>query len=354
MSCCTESHENCADVRDPGHHIEYVIDTSTRKLVRNPGISKYAALSYVWGGPETRQLKLKDLMDLEPGQVAWHLGDHWEKVPQTIKDTILLCELLSIPYLWVDALCILQDRPTEAALCNTHLAQQMCDVYQGAYLTIVAAGGKDSWAGLPGLRSGTRKVRQHVLDIKGTKIATLLPEPRRCISSSVWNTRAWTFQESVLSNRLLVFSDTQCLWRCNEDAFCEDVHGEVEPDWHRLETNCAYYFDILKPKRRLLEAKGSTEDVEDVYEHYMIYIGLVEDFASRRLTYQSDALEAFAGIAHLLKKQLDMDFLWGVSLSLLEAALLFNAEYQHGIFRRRECPSWSWLGWYSEGAVRSI
>jgi hypothetical protein len=127
-------------------------------LVPKTGHPRYAALSYCWGDAQVPQLRLKDLQELEPDRDSWSIGGRWAEVPQTIKDAILLCQLVSIPYLWVDALCILHDRPAQSALCDTHLAQQMCSIYESADLTVVAAAGKDSWAGLPGIRAGTRSV----------------------------------------------------------------------------------------------------------------------------------------------------------------------------------------------------
>ncbi|KAH6647027.1 heterokaryon incompatibility protein-domain-containing protein, partial [Truncatella angustata] len=207
------SHE-CETKTESSYCPEYLINTSTLKLAPQVGICQYAALSYVWGGPEIPQLTLKDMKTIAPDQDSWSIGQHWESVPQTIKDAILLCQLLSIDYLWVDSLCILHERPDQKAFGDTHLARQMCDVYESAHLTIVGAAAKDSWAGLPGLRAGTRNTKQHTLQLGDVLLAVVQRSPREALESSIWNTRAWTFQESILSNRLIIFTDEHCFWSC--------------------------------------------------------------------------------------------------------------------------------------------
>jgi hypothetical protein len=347
-----EKHEGCEPTESWSDPPEYLIDTSSRMLVPNPGPCQFAALSYVWGGPDVPQLKLEKLQELEPGRDTWNLGTYWEQVPNTIRDAILLCELLSIPYLWVDALCIVHTRLSDANSCDTKLARKMANIYSAARLTIVAAAGKDSWTGLPGLRNGSRKIQQHVANLGNGTVATVLPGPGPAIESSVWNTRAWTFQESILSNRLLVFTDTHCFWSCNllESTFCEDIHREIQPDLLSLSTSCSDHFDVRDEKSELLCCPYLNR-----HEHYQIYVNLMEDFTTRRLTYQQDVLDAFGGIAHFLEERLSTTFLWGIPQRFFEQALLFDVDFKKAMVRGRRFPSWSWTGWYSrQGAKQAI
>ncbi|KAK0627873.1 heterokaryon incompatibility protein-domain-containing protein, partial [Immersiella caudata] len=193
LSTCVVKHESCSSKRTDSGQPEYSIDTYTRTLIREPGAAQYAALSYVWGGPEVPQLNLNSLKELEPECQMWLLIKYWERLPNTVKDAIALCESLSIQQLWVYSLCILQgSRPSESLLCDTRLARQMFLVYREAYLTIVAAGGKDSWAGLPGFNGRTRKVNQQIVQLDRAQLSVVLPRQPEAIASSVWNTRAWT------------------------------------------------------------------------------------------------------------------------------------------------------------------
>ena len=66
-----------------------------------------------------------------------------------------LASLLGFRYIWVDALCIIQDDPTD----QSYQIGEMATIYSSASLTILAASGENSDAGLPGL--GPSSVRQY-------------------------------------------------------------------------------------------------------------------------------------------------------------------------------------------------
>lgn len=78
------------------------------------------------------------------------------RLPQTIEDALDLASMLNLDYLWVDALCIFQDD----AIDQAYQIGKMATIYSSAFLTIVAASGGHSNAGLPGLRTVTRSYIQ--------------------------------------------------------------------------------------------------------------------------------------------------------------------------------------------------
>lgn len=51
----------------------------------------------------------------------------------------------------------------------------------------------------------------------------MLRDPRRDILESNYWTRGWTYQEGVLSNRRIVFTDEQVYWECSGMAAHESV-----------------------------------------------------------------------------------------------------------------------------------
>ena len=56
-----------------------------------------------------------------------------------------------------------------------------------------------------------------------------LPTVPEGVDQAVWNTRGWTFQERVLSERLLFVTDKQILFKCRHGSNSEDVVSEVAP-----------------------------------------------------------------------------------------------------------------------------
>jgi hypothetical protein len=71
-------------------------------------------------------------------QEPFGLRNYQEDVPLTIKDSILLCQRLSIPYLWVDDLCIDQDQIAQPEPSTTDdRFTYMSDIYGSAYVTTV-------------------------------------------------------------------------------------------------------------------------------------------------------------------------------------------------------------------------
>jgi hypothetical protein len=68
------------------------------------------------------------------------LHSHWDQIPRTIRNTISFVDLLGIPYLWVDSMCIVQDDKE-----GKHAQiQAMAGIYANAYVTIVAGNGWDA------------------------------------------------------------------------------------------------------------------------------------------------------------------------------------------------------------------
>ena len=90
-----------------------------------------------------------------------------------------LCARLGIRYLWVDALCI----PQDDAHLQARFISEMANIYHHSHLTIVAASGETSHAGLPGLRPETRRITQHKETVLGTTLASTCPDLDTVLSS---------------------------------------------------------------------------------------------------------------------------------------------------------------------------
>ena len=315
----------------PPDHL-YVIDVAEDRLVSHdqaPAPRRYAALSYVWGPPAGRpQLRwTRDTTDrlFAAGGLRRRLCDD---IPTTIADATDLCRDLGVGYLWVDALCIQQDNPVAMA----HAIAAMDAVYQGAYLSIVAAAGVDSWAGLPGVGKGDGGKRRSVQCYEKVGNLTLANAAKgfeHVMLDSVWYTRAWTLQEYLLSNRLLVFAEEQVFFVCDHATWFETLVLEDVPHAPTMLRN------ELRDWRH--EFKERSRGVDDI----LLYAA--NSIISRKLTYQSDRLNAFDGITKWISKTRRISFFQGLPVETFDGALLFQGTAEHR--RNALFPSWSWAGW---------
>lgn len=140
-----------------------VIDLLRRCLIRAQPEHEYAALSYVWGGVkiENYQTTLENLPSRERDGA---FDPQRLSLPETIVDSMILASQLKIRYLWIDALCIVQND----AQSKHRFISNMDVVYLNAYLTIVAAAGNDATAGLSGVsKTRPRSIPQKWLEFEG-------------------------------------------------------------------------------------------------------------------------------------------------------------------------------------------
>ena len=223
LKICQEQHHECnltsQEVPILPHRVIEVgaEDSSTSaRLFINDSLQRgeYTCLSYCWGGPQ-------DVSTTTATLEQYSICLPSDKLPQTIRDAINITRSLAIRYLWVDALCIVQDDSIDKQ-------DQICKmdaIYIGAHFTIVAACGADSRAGLPGVRTRSRRP-QRVEIIRGITLAAAQPNLANALLDTQWHHRAWTFQEAVLSKRLLIFTDFGAYFQCSTALWCEDTHLE--------------------------------------------------------------------------------------------------------------------------------
>ena len=145
-------------------------------------------------------------------------------LPQTFRDAVAISRALSIRYLWIDSLCIVQD---DQADWRSHV-NKMAQIYNNAYLTLAAGNSKDDAGGffqqtaLPFSSPSSFKLLDGKTEYK-IYIRKCLPHP-----DENWPegpemplmSRGWVFQERLLSRRFLCFAANEVLWECLEDVAC--------------------------------------------------------------------------------------------------------------------------------------
>lgn len=319
---------------------------------------EYVALSYVWGPKQKITLTRKTETQLaEPESIVDGVAS------LTIVDAAELCRRLGMQYLWVDALCIIQDDDNDKA----DQLKAMSHIYRCASFTILAASGQDAGAGLPGLRQGTRCFQQEeVLVAQATDSEPALSLMTTCnpksstmvhyLEETVWNTRGWTFQERYLSSRCLVFTEEQVYFSCNEAIFCEESYSEYGRPYLQPFENSGFELSL-----NVGQQYGEPSDASDRF--WRRFTAAVERYTRRNLGFPGDVYDAFKGLEKALLDVSGERLLWGLPCGRLNTALAWNTFT--GQFRRKaqstlpmtdlnrrvKFPSWSWMGWVGEAHV---
>jgi hypothetical protein len=194
-------------------------------------------------------------------------------------------------------------------------------VYSQAQLTIIAAAGSDPTHGLPGVRSRPRLPQQQ-LTIGGVTFVQIKYPPRD-FNLHPWASRAWTYQEGLLSRRKLIFTDHGVFYACNQ------THGaECIKKYH---------------SRTVLEPGPFAEMTRLHYD--LTYETMIKEYTSRTLSFDSDALNACLGIL----KAKEIVHVWGVRMTMDVVARRYALSLcfvcDRASRRRPAFPSWSWAGW---------
>lgn len=155
---------------------------------------------------------------------------------KNFQDAISVVRKLEVRYLWIDALCIIQDSLSDWAKESA----VMDEIYQGAYLTLVATSAATSNTGFLHRSDFPVAVRpyknmkdptingQYYLTYKHSKLVTW-----SFIEETVWNTRGWTFQERLLSRRILHVLPEDLAWECRTLDDSQNMEEPRKP-YHRI------------------------------------------------------------------------------------------------------------------------
>ena len=265
------------------------------------------------------------------------------RLSKTYQDALATTLALGVHHIWIDALCIIQDSPED---WNKE-SQKMGQYYGNAHLTICVASADDVHAGFrtrsPGLYEPLH-LRQLFPsgEVGNLLISRGIQKYRSWISKGVhyslglWQanvevsqlaSRAWVFQERLLSPRKIYFGKENLFWECRRSRHAEG--GE---------------YSLGGQTSSLTDMAASIVTVQDWYD-------LVEMYTARRLTRQSDRLRAIAGLAVPFKEVLQEDYVAGLWTHDLHYGLNWRLEggTLHDQDAKALFPSWSWAS--SSGPV---
>ncbi|KAL7932098.1 heterokaryon incompatibility domain-containing protein [Trichoderma chlorosporum] len=356
-------------------------------------LGKYATLSHRWSSNHNFITTIANLSDRKQGMP-------WEELPKTFQDAVRFCLELDISYLWIDALCIVQDDPVDWEVQSA----KMADIYHLSCLTLAATWSDSNSTGC--FPNQSAEYAEHSLEVSNSaqdnfwlKVRRKLPHwaasptamPTR---ENPLLSRAWVFQERVLSPRVLHFCLREIIWECCEHTICEcgglsnslnlkslfalasqlkisndqpesesesqsredsvqsvisrvneqQSIGRFDPDFDEVN-------DQLETRERRFRASRETAlktynlQMREMLVPVKQWHGLVEHYSKLRLTKQTDRLPALSGLAHRMAPFLG-DYhagLWRSSI-FLDLAWAVDKPSSH-LNRSREYigPSWSWV-----------
>jgi hypothetical protein len=289
----------------------------------------YAALSHCWGS------NLEGYKTTSTNLQQRRLGIDVQSLSPTFKDAIEICCRLQIRFVWIDALCIVQDSVRE---WNTE-SVIMGDIYQNAVFTISASHAHDGLGGCFSSTSGPGSdedlvvitnpeadTGEHTNVLIRSRKPGYVPAPD--LEDSPLGKRGWVYQERLLSSRIVHFAATQAIWECRHMLLQQRLHPVAGP--------------TVPSQARL----GPVMHGGDAVRHWHT---LVQDYSARAFTRYEDRLVALAGVAQICSPRINARYLAGLWSSHFAYGLSWHST---GVASSRPAmeggprhPTWSWASW---------
>jgi hypothetical protein len=347
---------------------------------------EYLALSYCWGtGKCIPQTTSKTLQ-------AHKKGILWKSLPRTFQDAVLLTRARGFRWLWIDALCVLQDD----ALDKHQEASRLDEIFGNAFLTIAATSAVDPAKGLYPPKVQPFKIQ--TTDSKGSLSKVYVREqPSHYSFKAPFNEgahmndwelpfnmsqeanlhtpllkRAWAYSERLLSPRVLHFTDSEMILECREAYQCEcgridnatydsRTTDSVKQEYARIvagsasrgetfedTTNCKdKRIDSVTSQLAATSLTNVREELAKKHEDALqLWSYIITEYTARNLTYDADRLVGIAAVAKTLSKALDSSYIAGHWTCNTLGLLWYPNESTH--CRRpkqnpaNHVPSWSW------------
>ena len=361
LSECSSHHTRCKhvtsvedyyptrliDVRVNNRDCELRLYSTSNGPIKEP----YMTLSHCWG--KAQFLRLTSLT-----HDRFHQGFTFAELPPTFQDAVMVTRALGVNFLWIDALCIIQDSDADWQ----HEATMMSQVYSNSICNISALDAQDSTGGL-------------FFDRETSNIPYCTVTARRkfkrkrvyqCAYTHFWSDsvqyapltrRAWVLQERLLAPRVLHFGKRQLLWECNELRACElwpaGMRAPHSPFSGDAKSNMfSEGFGGEKFSKDLFATilQGGSDDALYSLRKDATWNDLVEYYTKCNLTMSKDKLVAISGIVKRLQPLFKTEYLAGLWRDDLLRQLLWHVEFHEE--RRRplagekrpeyRAPSWSW------------
>ncbi|KAK1597106.1 heterokaryon incompatibility protein [Colletotrichum navitas] len=329
---CKESHKLCRYARDtvlPSR----VLDLGTaeaptlRLYVNNTGEhGEYVALSYCWGGQQQGLLRRRTLSNMEN-------AIRLKSLQSTVRDAIEATRKLGFRYLWVDALCIIQDCDMDK---DKEIAK-MAMIYKNAAVTIAAGTAEKAADGFLNMELTYLPKDKFDVPMPGGGKGTVHLRAEAHVPEHALDERGWALQEFLLSSRMLIFSEYELLWQCKE----VELRGVSGTGLEYLQPQENLPWSVFDEET---ESIFGDEDLEKRYTWRTI----VEQYTLRQLGFKDDRLNALRGTTRELETlwrdthRFGLWTKWSVELLAWSKRDCDGDDETKETSREGRAPTWSW------------
>jgi hypothetical protein len=332
MRACKTEHEHCAQrqtIALPKRVLKIADDSVSLYISKKEEVLKedqgYVALSYRWGNDLPLRLT-HDTMD------AFIQGRPISELPETLRDAVHISRNLGFAFIWIDALCIIQDDQNDWV----EQSAQMAEIYRHSSLNLCAADSTGCGSGM------VEMVAPHLMEIAAataqstgsTETVVLVGGPIASLSDCGLQSRGWVFQEGLCSPCGLYVSRRYGLW-----WDCRTMVDVIDASRPVLTGDTDHAFNPLTPRRSLppIDHNMSVRDFSFTWYDWM------QLYTSKDLTRQTDRLPAIAGMASYVASLSGMKYRAGLWEENLVCGLTWRRS-SSGYAKRIPggAPTWSW------------
>lgn len=325
LSDCHDNHPDCfyLETSLPTRVLDVDRSDKSRVFLVEPqyAIDRYISLSYCWGDAQFFKLTKENFSSCKEGILI-------DNLPVCFQHAIKIARGLRIKYIWIDALCIIQDDIKDWKI----QAAKMARIYQNAFLVIA-------------MSKASRPDQDCLGEVAGVNVDSV--HARIFHHMAPWverlgnpffplTRRGWAYQERFLAQRLVHFGPHEPIWECSSSTYCEcgrQDQGEAATrgaGWEKL------IFQAMR-RKLVLEPNATVDDSDYLWRD------IVQRYSSLELTFHDDKLPALSGIVDALSWMgiKPTAYLAGLWCGSLVQDLLWKTVYADSL-KSTKSPSWSW------------
>jgi hypothetical protein len=320
----------------PARVLDVGTDSTLPRLFATSGQSGlYTTLSYCWG-------KSCQSITTSANLVARQKALYLVNLPPVFQDAITVTRELGYRYIWIDALCIVQDLMADWNIESSKMDQY----YIGSSLNIIASSAKDPFDGIfdsaDHLRSGLQYGESVINAPKSTNYV---------------EKRGWTLQEEILAPRSILFTSGFLTWLCNHDSTLEEHPFDPRRDGYLYHSTKVtrdkflFHMPVRRNQKDRTVSQESQKDLSaecddekiDIYTYFRWWYGIMNDYSLRSMSFVQDRLPGIAGLAKEFSRRVDAQYICGLWREDFINGLCWNGYGSRTSSPDYRGPSWSWM-----------